>query len=283
MSKPPPRRDKYQGRRPAGPGASSGPADRERPGDPPAPPRTPSRNRPPDGAGLIWGTHAVMAALGSAARPVVRLFATRAAAERVAERAAGRGLIPDVVPAEAIAARVPRDAVHQGLLLEVRPRAALHVDDLPDAGVILVLDQITDPHNVGAILRSAAAFGATALVVTERHAPPLGGTLAKAASGALEHVPLVTVVNLARALDDLGRRGFQRIGLDSAGERTLDDVPLAPPLALVLGAEGTGMRRLTRERCDVVARLDMPGPIKSLNVSNATAVALTVLRLRGAF
>ncbi len=229
---------------------------------------------------LIWGTHAVTEALASPRRTPMRVFATAAAAERIAARAAARGLAPDIVGADAIAARIPRDAVPQGLLLEARPLASVDLGDVPDAGMVLLLDQVTDPHNVGAILRTAAAFDVAALVMTERHAPALTGTLAKAASGGLEHVPVVLVVNLARALDELGSRGFQRIGLDSDGGARLEALPVAAPVALVLGAEGQGLRRLTRERCDAIARLDMPGPVKSLNVSNACAVALSVLRPR---
>lgn len=220
-------------------------------------------------------------ALEAGRRKLLRVSATEAAAERIAGPAAERGVAVSIVPAEAIAARLPRDAVHQGLLLEARRLAPVALDDLPDTGVVLLLDQITDPHNVGAILRTAAAFGVSGLVLTDRHAPDLSGTLAKAASGGLEHVPVALVVNLARTLDKLGERGFFRVGLDSAGEASLEDMDLPRPLALVLGAEGTGLRRLTRERCDAMARLDMPGPIKSLNVSNACAVALTVARLRG--
>ncbi len=230
----------------------------------------------------MWGTHAVIEALRSPRRKVLRLFATAAAAERIASLAAERHLVPEIVPGEAIAGRLPKDAVHQGLLLEARHLEPIELDDVPDEGVVLVLDQVTDPHNVGAILRTAAAFGVSALVLTARHAPEMSGTLAKAASGGLEHVRLAVVVNLARALDDLGRRGFLRIGLDSDGPAALEDTPLPGPLALVLGAEGQGLRRLTRERCDVLARLDMPGAIKSLNVSNACAAALMVLRLRSA-
>jgi len=235
---------------------------------------------PPPDVTLIWGTHAVIEALGSRRRKLLRLSTTEAAAERVTVAAAERGVPLAIVPGDAIAARVPRDAVHQGLLLEARRLEPIALDDVPDAGIVLLLDQVTDPHNVGAILRTAAAFGVTALIMTDRHAPELSGTLAKAASGGLEHVPVALVVNLARTLEALGQRGFFRLGLDSAGETALDALDPPRPLALVLGAEGQGLRRLTRERCDAMARLDMPGPIKSLNVSNACAVALSMLRKR---
>ena len=145
---------------------------------------------------------------------------------------------------------------------------------------MLVLDQITDPHNVGAIVRSCAAFGVDAVVTTARHSPAATGVLAKSASGGLEHVPFLTVRNLAEALIALGERGFPRIGLDSDGRAELGDVAVRRPLALVLGAEGKGLRQRTRDCCDVVARLDMPGAIKSLNVSNAAAVALYAVATR---
>jgi 23S rRNA (guanosine2251-2'-O)-methyltransferase len=143
---------------------------------------------------------------------------------------------------------------------------------------VLVLDQITDPHNVGAIIRSAAAFGVAAIITTERHSPTATGVLAKSASGGLEHVPVVHVRNLGDALDALGRDGVMRVGLDSDGPAILEETPLRGPLALVLGAEDKGLRQRTRSLCDALARLDMPGAIKSLNVSNAAALALYVAR-----
>ncbi|QLP98882.1 MAG: RNA methyltransferase [Rhodoblastus sp.] len=226
------------------------------------------------------GFHSVREALRSPRREAVRLYATTAAAERLAAEIAAKRLDPIIVEAEEIARRAPSDAVHQGVLLEARPLEALDLADIRADGVVLALDQVTDPHNVGAIVRTAAAFALDAIVTTERHSPDLAGVLAKSASGGLEHVPIVTVVNLARALDELGDMGFLRVGLDSEGPASLEDTTLSRPLCLALGAEGKGLRRLTRERCDVLARLDMPGPIKSLNVSNACAVALTLARAR---
>lgn len=246
--------------------------------------RPKQRPRQPLGQGTdlvqIWGFHAVREALRSARRKPVRLLATTAAAERLSAEMEARQLIPVILAPEDLAARLPRDAVHQGVLLEARPVPDITLDDLPGRGLVIVLDQLTDPHNVGAILRTAAAFGAEGLVTTARHAPNMTGVLAKAASGGLEHVPVVTVVNLARALEHLGDLGYQRIGLDSDGPASLETVATDAAVALVFGAEGQGLRRLTRENCDVMARLDMPGPIKSLNVSNACAAALTMLHLR---
>lgn len=238
------------------------------------------REKPSPDKALIWGYHSVREALRSRRREAVRLFATAAAAEKLAAEIAAKGLTPVLVEADDIDRRLPPETVHQGLLLEARPLPALDLSDISANGVVLALDQVTDPHNVGAILRTAAAFALDAIVTTERHSPDLAGVLAKTASGGLEHVPIVAVVNLARALDELGDMGFLRVGLDSEGPASLEDTVLSRPLCLALGAEGKGLRRLTRERCDVLARLDMPGPIKSLNVSNACAVALTLTRMK---
>jgi len=225
----------------------------------------------------IYGFHSVVAALRAPRRELIRLYATPAAAERLSADIAARELETRIMSLEEISARAPREAVHQGLLLEARPLAPIDLAELPANGLVLVLDQITDPHNVGAILRTAAAFAVDALITTERHSPEFAGALAKSASGGLEHVPICSVANLARALGELGDMGYWRIGLDSDAPIRLIDETFSRPLALVLGAEGRGLRRLTRERCDRLARLDLPGAIKSLNVSNACAVALALV------
>jgi len=223
---------------------------------------------------VMYGWHTVTAALRNPARRVRKLLATENAARRLADE--DFIVRPEVVRPGAIAERLLPDAVHQGLYLETDALPSPAIEDLPAQGVVLVLDQITDPHNVGAIFRSAAAFAATAIVTTQRHSPDATGALAKAASGALERVPLVNVQNLARALAALKASGFLVVGLDSSGDNDLAALPLRSPLALVLGAEGKGLRQLTKETCDHVARIDLPGEIKSLNVSNAAALALYV-------
>ncbi|MGD0642164.1 MAG: 23S rRNA (guanosine(2251)-2'-O)-methyltransferase RlmB [Roseiarcus sp.] len=225
----------------------------------------------------IYGFHSVTAALRAPRRKLVRLYATAAAAERLAEDIAARGVETRILEPHEIALRAPREAVHQGLLLEARPLEPIDISELPAKGLVVVLDQVTDPHNVGAILRTAAAFAVDALVTTERHSPEFTGALAKSASGGLEHVPICSVTNLARALGELGDLGYWRVGLDSEAPQTLEALSLSRPLALVLGAEDKGLRRLTREHCDVMARLDLPGAIKSLNVSNACAIALAIV------
>ncbi len=242
----------------------------------------PSARREPKGADVveIYGFHSVSAALAAKHRKLIRLYATPAAAERLAQAITLRGVETHILANEEIARRAPRDAVHQGLLLEAHPREPIDISELPAAGIILVLDQITDPHNVGAILRTAAAYGVEGLVTTQRHSPEFSGILAKSASGGLEHVPICSVVNLARAMGELKELGYLCVGLDSDAPQSLDEAPLSRPLALVLGAEGKGLRRLTREHCDVIARLNLPGVIKSLNVSNACAVALALASAR---
>jgi 23S rRNA (guanosine2251-2'-O)-methyltransferase len=222
----------------------------------------------------MWGRHAVAAALDNPARKVLRAWATR-------EGAAAMQFPGDVPLTFADVADlgrlVPQDAPHQGLVIEVEPLEDVWLGDMldaPERAVLLVLDQVTDPHNVGAILRSAAAFGAVGIITQDRHSPPESGALAKAASGALERMPWARVVNLARALEEIGEAGFWRIGLAGEAEMDLKDALGPPRIALVLGAEGPGLRPNTREHCDALARLPISGAVESLNVSNAAAVAL---------
>jgi 23S rRNA (guanosine2251-2'-O)-methyltransferase len=237
----------------------------------------PARER--DGAVILYGWHTVSAALRNPARRILRLWATENAARRLADDGIALPATAEVVRPDAIAARLGPDALHQGLLAEAEPLPAPAVEELRD-GLVLVLDQITDPHNVGAIVRTAAAFAVAAIVTTARHSPEATGVLAKSASGGLEAVPLVTVTNLARGLDALKEAGFLVVGLAREADHALEAADLRAPLALVLGAEGKGLRQLTRTTCDVVARLDLPGAIKSLNVSNAAALALYVATTR---
>ncbi len=212
--------------------------------------------REPGAAIILYGWHPVTAALGNPARRILRLLATENAARRLAEDGITLPLAPELVRPDAIAARLSPDAVHQGLLAEADPLPSPGIEDLAAAGIVLVLDQITDPHNVGAILRTAAAFSVAAIVTTARHSPEATGVLAKSASGALEWVPIVTVQNLARTLAALKERGFLVVGLDSAAPDDLAAIAMPLPLALVLGAEGKGLRQGTRAQCDRLARLD---------------------------
>ncbi|MBS0528291.1 MAG: 23S rRNA (guanosine(2251)-2'-O)-methyltransferase RlmB [Proteobacteria bacterium] len=228
------------------------------------------------GPAILYGWHTVTAALANPARNIRKLLLTENAARRLADENIPTRIAPEMVRPNIIDHRLGPDAVHQGLLAEADPLPSPDIGALTQEGIVLVLDQITDPHNVGAIMRSAAAFAVKAIVTTARHSPEATGVLAKSASGALELVPLVTVSNLARALTDLNDRGFMTVGLDSEGSEDLANVALRQPLALVLGAEGKGLRQLTRETCSAVARLDMPGEIKSLNVSNAAVLALYI-------
>jgi 23S rRNA (guanosine2251-2'-O)-methyltransferase len=272
--------ESYQPRRPGQPGKTGWKRKPERRRSPRG-----AETRAGDGAVVLYGWHTVKAALENPARRIRRLFATENAARRLAEDGLALdvlapGVETELVRPDAIARRLGPDAVHNGLLAEADPLPSPELDELEPAGIVLVLDQITDPHNVGAILRTAAGFAVAAVVTTARHSPEATGVLAKSASGALEYVPIVTVQNLARALEQLRERGYLLVGLDSTGDIDLGDAPLRAPLALVLGAEGKGLRQLTRATCDRVARLDLPGRIKSLNVSNAAALALYVASKR---
>lgn len=239
----------------------------------------PARSNPH--AGLIYGTHAVRAALQSGRREILNLFASPQAAQRFEAEFAAAGFVPQIVSNEDLARRLGPQAVHQGLLLEAKPLETIDLSDIETrSGIVLALDQITDPHNVGAIVRTAAAFEVDAIVTTERHSPEFSGLIAKIASGGLDFVPIAVITNFARGLERLADLGYLRVGLDSEAPIDFTEAPLTRPVVLVLGGEGKGLRRLSRENCDVLARLDMPGPIKSLNVSNACAVALTLTRLK---
>ncbi len=234
----------------------------------------------------LWGRHAVEAALNNPDRQHRKLWATREAIETLAKELGGE--LPADFPIEYadaadLARLVARDAPHQGLVLECAALEDIHLDEVlggDPARTIVVLDQVTDPHNVGAIMRSAAAFGAAAIVTQDRHAPPEGGVVAKSASGALEVLPWVRVVNLARALEQIAEAGYWRIGLTGEAETTLAEALPAGPVALVLGAEGEGMRQNIAGHCDALARLPIGDAIESLNVSNAAAVALYAVATR---
>jgi 23S rRNA (guanosine2251-2'-O)-methyltransferase len=267
-------------------------------GAPPAAPARPPRERRDS---WLYGRHAVAAALANPQRSWRRLAIlagqeTEAAALLAAARAERRGAKPgpageafEVLDRAAFAQLLPEGAVHQGWALAVEPLDAADLDDVlraaaagpgsspgssQERSIVIVLDQVTDPHNVGAVLRSAAAFGAAAVILAEHGAPPVTGALAKAASGALDRVPLVRVVNLARALDRLKEAGYWCCGLDESAPATLATLDLGPRVVLVLGSEGGGLRRLVRERCDYLARLPTRPELPSLNVSNAAAIAL---------
>src|SRR4051812_22075846 len=223
----------------------------------------------------LWGKHAVAAALDNPDRKVLRAWATR---DAMAFMQFPKEVAVTLAEAPDLGRLFPSDAPHQGVVIEVEPLEDVWLDGLlheaPERSVLLVLDQVTDPHNVGAILRSTAAFGAIGIVTQDRHSPPESGALAKAASGALERVPWARVVNLARALEEIGEAGFWRIGLAADAETELKDALGPSRVALVLGAEGPGLRPNTREHCDALARLPINDWIESLNVSNAAAVAL---------
>lgn len=229
---------------------------------------------------LLYGLHSVAAALANPLRKIYSFKLTRNALSKLQEQIKGRAtdkeraIEPEIVDPRELDKLLGAETVHQGVLLEVEPLATIAIEDLPPRSPLLVLDQVTDPHNVGAIIRSAAAFDIQGLILTERHSPPFSGTLAKTASGGLEHVPICLVSNLAQALQKLGDFNYWRIGLDSAGDHFLEDQTLTQQTALVLGAEGKGLRRLTAEHCDTICKIKTAAPISSLNVSNAAAIAL---------
>jgi 23S rRNA (guanosine2251-2'-O)-methyltransferase len=239
----------------------------------------------------LYGRHAVAAALANPARRVRRLLCLPEVAadlrSLIAMAQARLPPAPEIMDRRDFEPLLPQGAVHQGMALAAEPLPAGDIDDLLDAlpeggepHVVVLLDQVTDPHNVGAVLRSAAAFAARGVVMPEHGAPPVTGALAKAASGALEAVPLLRVINLARALDRLKEAGFWCVGLTEDADKTLDEIDIGDRIAVVLGAEGSGLRRLTRERCDLLARLPTRGQPSSLNVSNAAAIALYALTRR---
>jgi 23S rRNA (guanosine2251-2'-O)-methyltransferase len=246
-----------------------------RPG--PRRPARPGPGAPRGGHQAVWlyGRHPVLAALANPERRIERLLATREVAERHTKEFAGRN--PQILPREELAQRLPAGAVHQGLAALVAPLEEPVLEDLlarcGDNALVLALDQVTDPHNVGAILRTAAAFGAAGVIVTERHAPADTGVLAKAASGGLEIVPLLRAVNLARTLEQLKDAGFWLYGLDERGEAAIGALDLKGRVCVVLGAEGEGLRRLTAEKCDRLVTIPTQTALAALNVSNAAAVA----------
>lgn len=239
-------------------------------------PGRPPRTQETDGPLRLYGLHAVEAALQNPKRIVTRLLMTENAEHRLGPALAGR--TPERVSPRDLDRLLGPDTVHQGVLLETEPLLEPTMSDIAAAadagGPLVVLDHVTDPHNVGAILRSCAVFGACGLVMTRRHSPPLDATLAKSASGALELVPIALEQNLARAIAEMKELGFATIGLDDKAEHLLEEEPFEGRVALVLGAEGKGLRELTRTSCDRLCRIATAGPIASLNVSNAAAIAL---------
>jgi 23S rRNA (guanosine2251-2'-O)-methyltransferase len=240
-----------------------------------------NKTAPGEGKGQsywLYGTHAVRAALANERRTVRRLITTRQALEKLGDDWQLRKLSPEDKSPQDIAKLLPDGAVHQGVVLEVLPLPELALEEYLTRAVdkrpLVLLDQVTDPHNVGAILRSAAAFGAGAVIVPRDHAPQESAVLAKASSGGIEIVPLIRVTNLSQCMETLKKNGYWCAGFDGEAKQTLAQAKLAKATALVLGAEGAGLRRLTAERCDLLVRLPISPAMESLNVSNAAAVAL---------
>ncbi len=230
----------------------------------------------------LWGAHAAQEAWLNPERDIRALYITEAALRDFRQNAPVKRPPPSIVDKETLDRALPKGAVHQGIAIDCAPLEEVSLKDLvisaslKPKSVLLMLDQVTDPHNVGAILRSACAFGASGVIMQKKHAPELTGVLTKTACGAVEHVPVAYETNLTRSLETLQEEGFFAIGLD---ERGTDIATLNIPdkCVLVLGAEGPGLRRLVKEQCDALARLPMHGPMPSINVSNAAAVALYAL------
>lgn len=235
---------------------------------------------PPDGPVQLYGLHTVEAAFANPDRKRLKLFATENAQRRLEERGVKIDVPVETMMPKALDRMVTRDAVHQGMILEADPLPAYGIEELKGVRLVLALDQVTDPHNVGAILRSAVALDADAVVTTERHAPEEGPVLAKSASGALDMIKHVRVKNMARFVAGMQEAGFGCIALDSDGPASLEDTAFTDKTVLVLGSEGKGVRQGVREACGLTARLDMPGEIRSLNVSNAAVLSLYVARMK---
>lgn len=228
---------------------------------------------------FLYGLHTVRAALENKQRKIIKLSLTQNALVRMEIGPVADLPYPvEIVSPQDLDKHLGPDAIHQGVMLETRPLPVRRLDALKDSPLVLVLDQVTDPHNVGAIMRSAVAFNAGAIITTMRHSPTESGVMAKSASGALEMIPYIQITNLSDALGELHKLGFTSVGLDSEGPAPLESTFAGNKIALVLGAEGKGLRQKTRETCTSLARLDMPGAIKSLNVSNAAAIAMYAAR-----
>lgn len=304
MSRNPERNDRKSGKKTAGsgkpPARGDGPRDGNRQGgkgpaagspdrggwNPNPPTRAfsdsaprPSRTRA-DADNFVWGRHPVLAALANPARKGTgRLLATPDRAAELERDKLTHGHKIEQIEPQALDRMLPPGAVHQGLAFKVQPLEGVALEDIADSGageggIIVMLDQLTDPQNVGAVFRSALAFGAKGIVVQDRHSPALAGALAKASAGATERLPCARVINLSRALETLADMGWRAVGLDGSAEQTLEQALDDRPTVLVMGSEGDGLRRLVAEHCDVLAKIPMPGGFESLNVSNAAAIAL---------
>ena len=279
------RNDRKKAEKPSFKGRSDKPRERGRGPGPAASPAADSRAQPArsgergraDGDNFVWGRHPVLAALANPARKGMgRLMVTADRAEELERERLTHGHKIEIVDGQALTRILPAGAVHQGLVFKVQPLEGVALEDIaePAQGVIVMLDQLTDPQNVGAIFRSALAFGARGIVVQDRHSPALAGALAKASAGATERLPCARVTNLSRALERLADLGWRAVGLDGSATDSLEQALDARPTVLVMGSEGDGIRRLVAEHCDALARIPMPGGFESLNVSNAAAISL---------